>query len=71
MRSSDPAFPQVHVRPRLGWVDDPNGPVQRRGRCYLFFQHNPAAPVHADVHWGRPMVLVYSCDDLTVHRLAP
>lgn len=34
------------------WINDPNGPFRWRGRHHLFYQHNPDAPVHANVHWG-------------------
>ncbi|MEU6671687.1 glycoside hydrolase family 32 protein [Streptomyces sp. NPDC046727] len=48
----DPAAPRFRVRPPANWVNDPNGPFRWRGRHHLFYQHNPAAPVHADIHWG-------------------
>lgn len=44
--------PAFHIRPEFGWLNDPNGPVFWQGRWHLFFQHNPQAPVHANVHWG-------------------
>ena len=48
----DPAFPQFHVRPPHGWLNDPNGPFLWRGRYHLFFQHNPDRPQHGDICWG-------------------
>ncbi|MEU6511560.1 glycoside hydrolase family 32 protein [Streptomyces sp. NPDC046942] len=48
----DPAAPRFRVRPPAHWINDPNGPFRWRGRHHLFYQHNPAAPVHANVHWG-------------------
>ncbi|WP_437074978.1 glycoside hydrolase family 32 protein [Streptomyces sp. enrichment culture] len=33
-------------------MNDPNGPFRWRGRHHLFYQHNPHAPLHANVHWG-------------------
>jgi beta-fructofuranosidase len=33
-------------------MNDPNGPFRWRGRHHLFYQHNPDAPVHTNVHWG-------------------
>ncbi|MCW6005681.1 glycoside hydrolase family 32 protein [Micromonospora sp. CPCC 205371] len=51
-RTQDRAFPALHVRPATGWVNDPNGPFWWNGRYHLFYQHNPSAPVHADIHWG-------------------
>ncbi|MFJ8632236.1 glycoside hydrolase family 32 protein [Streptomyces sp. NPDC093568] len=51
-RSTDPNAPRLRVRPPANWINDPNGPFRWRGRHHLFYQHNPAAPVHANVHWG-------------------
>jgi beta-fructofuranosidase len=48
----DPHAPRFRVRPPANWVNDPNGPFRWRGRYHLFYQHNPDAPVHANVHWG-------------------
>ncbi|MFE2992301.1 glycoside hydrolase family 32 protein [Streptomyces sp. NPDC059262] len=48
----DPHAPRFRVRPPANWINDPNGPFRWRGRYHLFYQHNPFAPVHADMHWG-------------------
>ncbi|MFI9344186.1 glycoside hydrolase family 32 protein [Streptomyces sp. NPDC052773] len=50
--SLDPNAPRFRVRPPANWVNDPNGPFRWRDRYHLFYQHNPNAPVHADIHWG-------------------
>jgi beta-fructofuranosidase len=47
-----PAFPHLHVRPRWGWMNDPNGLCRVDGTYHVFFQHNPYEPVHGHVHWG-------------------
>ena len=47
-----PAFPRLHVRPRWGWLNDPNGLCRVDGTYHVFFQHNPYEPVHGHVHWG-------------------
>ncbi|MGW2339249.1 glycoside hydrolase family 32 protein [Streptomyces sp. NPDC001661] len=49
---TDRNTPRIHVRPASGWCNDPNGPLFHDGRYHLFFQHNPAAPVWGDIHWG-------------------
>ncbi|MFC5216462.1 glycoside hydrolase family 32 protein [Streptomyces coerulescens] len=49
---TDPRAPRFRVRPPANWINDPNGPFRWRGRHHLFYQHNPDAPVHANVHWG-------------------
>jgi beta-fructofuranosidase len=49
---SDPAFPALHIRPSRGWLNDPNGLCRIDGTYHVFFQHNPHAPVHGNVHWG-------------------
>lgn len=51
-RTPDPIAPRFRVRPPAGWINDPNGPFRRHGRHHLFYQHNPAAPVHDNIHWG-------------------
>lgn len=48
----DPNAPRFRVRPPAGWINDPNGPFRWRDRYHLFYQHNPDAPVHTNVHWG-------------------
>src|SRR5215208_1127052 len=48
----DPIFPALHIRPARGWVNDPNGVCLVDGRYHVFFQHNPDAPWHGNVHWG-------------------
>ena len=59
--TADPVFPGLHIRPVRGWLNDPNGVCRIDGRYHVFFQFNPAAPVHSDVHWGH----VSSTDLLT------
>src|SRR3954471_10125036 len=48
----DPAFPRLHGRPDRGWVNDPNGCAHVDGRWHVFFQHNPAGPLHDAICWG-------------------
>ncbi len=56
-----PDFPRLHIRPRWGWVNDPNGLTRVDGTYHVFFQHNPYEPVHGHIHWGH----VSSTDLLT------
>jgi beta-fructofuranosidase len=48
----DPAFPRLHGRPDRGWVNDPNGCSFVDGRYHVFFQYNPASPLHDAICWG-------------------
>jgi beta-fructofuranosidase len=48
----DPTFPALHIRPRAGWLNDPNGVCLVDGRYHVFFQYNPTAPVHSSIAWG-------------------
>ncbi len=48
----DLAFPSLHIRPPLGWINDPNGVCKIDDTYHVFFQYNPHAPTHGDVHWG-------------------
>ena len=52
MSNTDPAFPALHGRPEQGWINDPNGAIKVDGVHHLFFQFNPDAPLHGNVHWG-------------------
>ena len=49
---ADPSFPTLHIRPRQGWLNDPNGLCRIDGRYHVFFQCNPAAPMHDAIRWG-------------------
>ncbi|WP_162458447.1 glycoside hydrolase family 32 protein [Pseudactinotalea terrae] len=49
---NDPAFPTLHGRPPSGWINDPNGCSRIDGTWHVYYQHNPNAPVHSDIHWG-------------------
>ena len=57
--ADDPCLPALHIRPARGWLNDPNGICRIDGRYHVFFQYNPTAPVHGDIHWGHA-----SSDDL-------
>ncbi len=50
--ATDPAFPRLHGRPPTGWLNDPNGCALIDGTWHVFYQHNPHAPTHGDIHWG-------------------
>ncbi|HSP60159.1 MAG TPA: glycoside hydrolase family 32 protein, partial [Ornithinimicrobium sp.] len=41
-----------HLRPRSGWLNDPNGMVFHHGRWHVFYQHNPHAARHDRIAWG-------------------
>lgn len=57
------ALPAYHLQPAHGWINDPNGMVFHDGRWHVFYQHNPAAPVHDAIAWGHA-----SSDDLVTWR---
>ncbi|MFG2191764.1 glycoside hydrolase family 32 protein [Streptomyces sp. NPDC048639] len=48
----DRHMPDVHLRPEANWINDPNGLVHHDGWYHVFFQHNPYAPTHEQVHWA-------------------
>lgn len=54
-----PAGTAYHLRPRSGWLNDPNGMVFHEGRWHVFYQHNPRAARHDRIAWGHA-----SSDDL-------
>jgi beta-fructofuranosidase len=49
---ADSSLPTLHIRPRRGWLNDPNGLCRIDGRYHVFFQYNPVAPMHEAIHWG-------------------
>lgn len=55
-----------HLRPERGWLNDPNGMTCVDGVWHVFFQHNPAAPVHGQIAWGHA-----TSTDLALWRLRP
>ncbi len=48
----DPWFPRYHVRPRSGWINDPNGLIYYDGLYHVFYQWNPVSAAWGDIHWG-------------------
>ncbi|PFG15518.1 beta-fructofuranosidase [Propionicimonas paludicola] len=48
----DPHRPGFHLTAPQGWLNDPNGLCQWDGVFHLFYQYNPDAPVHNQIHWG-------------------
>jgi beta-fructofuranosidase len=59
---------RYHLMAPVGWMSDPNGFVQFRGRFHLFFQFMPYYPESAEigVHWGHVV-----SDDLVHWRVLP
>lgn len=64
--STQPALPTYHIRPRSGWLNDPNGVALHEGTWHVFFQHNPKAAVHDAIAWGH-----VSSEDLVTWRDHP
>jgi beta-fructofuranosidase len=50
--AQDPHLPAFHFTAPQGWLNDANGLCQWNGIFHLFYQYNPAAPVHSQIHWG-------------------
>ncbi|MEO1646436.1 MAG: hypothetical protein AAFR67_14690, partial [Chloroflexota bacterium] len=49
---NDASRPTFHYLPPSNWMNDPNGFIQWQGKYHLFYQHNPHAAVHHNMHWG-------------------
>ena len=50
--AADPLRPQYHYTPYQGWINDPSGLVQWKGRHHLFSQFYPDAPMWGPMHWS-------------------
>ncbi len=48
----DPHRPIYHFLPPANWMNDPNGLIHWQNEYHLFYQYNPEAPVHGNIHWG-------------------
>lgn len=48
----DHHLPRYHVRPRTGYVNDPNGPLYVDSRWHLYFQYTHDTPRRGAVVWG-------------------
>lgn len=45
-------YPQYHLAPPVGWMNDPNGLTWFDGYFHAFYQHHPHSPVWGPMHWG-------------------
>lgn len=52
---ADPHRPGFHFTSPAAWLNDPNGLCERDDGFHLFYQYNPAAPRHGDIHWGHAL----------------
>lgn len=43
---------RLHLSPPFGWMNDPNGLIERQGQTHLFYQHYPHAHRWDTMHWG-------------------
>lgn len=41
-----------HLMGEYGWINDPNGFIQYKGKYHLFYQHYPYESVWGPMHWG-------------------
>ena len=41
-----------HLTPPAGWLNDPNGLCEYRGRYHVFFQYAPESPLGGRKFWG-------------------
>lgn len=45
-------FPDFHLAPNVGWMNDPNGVVYYQDEYHLFYQHFPYESQWGPMHWG-------------------
>ncbi len=68
---SDHHLPRYHVRPPVGYVNDPNGPVYFGGRWHLFFQYVYDTPRRGAVVWGHALSADLASWDLHRPAISP
>lgn len=59
MMIKDKYRPNIHITPRQGWINDPNGFIYFKNEFHLFCQHNPK-----DIKWGPMHWLHFISKDL-------
>lgn len=45
-------YPQFHLSPPAGWMNDPNGLIYHNGLYHAFYQHHPFDENWGPMHWG-------------------
>lgn len=48
----DHLFPRYHLRPPVGYLNDPNGPILIDGTYHLYYQYRLTTDLHSPVLWG-------------------
>lgn len=51
-RVSREYYPQLHLAPPAGWMNDPNGLIYFDGAYHVFYQHHPHDENWGPMHWG-------------------
>ncbi|MDF7670665.1 glycoside hydrolase family 32 protein [Orbaceae bacterium ESL0721] len=59
-------YPNFHIAPVAGWMNDPNGLIYFNGQYHVFFQHHPYDANWGPMHWGHLV-----SDDLISWRRLP
>ena len=44
--------PSLHLSPKTGWMNDPNGFSYYEGKYHMFYQYHPYDPNWGPMHWG-------------------
>lgn len=44
--------PVLHLTPRVGWMNDPNGFIYYKGQYHIFYQYHPYTNFWGPMHWG-------------------
>lgn len=59
-------YPEFHIAPAAGWINDPNGLSYFNGRYHVYFQHHPFTARWGPMYWGH-----VSSEDMVTWRHEP
>lgn len=66
----DPNLLKFHIYPEAGWLNDPNGLCEYKGRYHIYYQYSPLDENKSDICWGHVSTedfLNYKREDIFIY----